>query len=135
MPAPRHNFNIRQAGAADKELNSPNLVSRPSPPATPTSTAARRVKTSTVAAGTPSGGHHVVQLRQRGRLKTTTNALGKTTSYTYDESSDQVDTVTDPMGHTTSFDSDDATGLLTAVTDADGHTTKTDMTATATRRR
>jgi len=57
-----------------------------------------------------------------GNLLTRTDALGNTTTFTYEPAYNQVASITDSLGHTTSFNYDSTGNLLTR-TDENGDTT------------
>ncbi len=83
--------------------------------------------------GDPASGDQSFTYDGYGNRTSMTDALGKTTTYTYTSPTDvegmptfqKVATVTDPQGHVTQFDYD-IRGNLLAVTDANGHKTKMD---------
>ena len=83
--------------------------------------------------GDPASGDQSFTYDGYGNRTSMTDALGKTTTYTYTSPTDaegmptfqKVATVTDPQGHVTQFDYD-IRGNLLSVIDANGHKTKMD---------
>lgn len=69
-----------------------------------------------------AGGDMFFTYDTSGNISSITDALGATTSFTYEPSFQKLASITNALGHTSTF-SYDATGLLTSSTDARGKTT------------
>ncbi|HEY6329401.1 MAG TPA: RHS repeat-associated core domain-containing protein, partial [Blastocatellia bacterium] len=72
--------------------------------------------------GPPGQGNVSYTYDANGNVLTRTDAVGHTTSFTYDPVFNQVTSVTDPLNHSTQL-AYDGSGNLTSVTDANGHAT------------
>jgi RHS repeat-associated protein len=73
--------------------------------------------------GNPAAGNVSYTFDQFGNTLTQTDALGNTTTFTYDTRFNKVNSITDPLNHTTSI-TYDSNGNVTSITDANGNTTQ-----------
>ncbi len=69
-----------------------------------------------------TAGDYTSVLDQNGDVLSRTDALGNTTSFTYDPTFNKVTSIKDPLGNISTFTYDPSGNLLTS-TDANGHTT------------
>ncbi|HVN87418.1 MAG TPA: DUF6531 domain-containing protein, partial [Candidatus Binatia bacterium] len=72
--------------------------------------------------GAPGAGDFFFTYDANGNMLTRTDALGHTTTYTYEPTFNKVSSVTDPLGNTTNF-TYDTHGNLLSIADPLGHTT------------
>lgn len=74
------------------------------------------------ACGNPSTGDGTATYDDNGNVKTRTDALGHTTTFSYEPIFNNVTSIRDPLGHVTNF-TYDSNGNLKTRTDENGHTT------------